>query len=295
MRIDAVFSGGGVKAFAFIGALEKIEEHGYSYGKVVGTSAGAIIAGLLTAGYNAIEIKSMFNELELKKFMDTSDIGRYLPFIKWFTLYFTMGLYKGNAFEQWLFNKLAQVGVYTFKDIPVDSLRVIVSDLTLGRMVVIPDDLQELYGINPNDFSISEAIRMSAGFPFLFRPKAIKNMNYGKSLIVDGALLSNFPMWLFDQDGNTRTRPLLGIKLSDSIGRLPSNEIKNSLELFQAIFTTMRKAHDTRYVSEKYLNDVLFLPVKEVDATELELDKQQKDELIELGRNYTASFLKHWP
>jgi len=51
MNIDAVFSGGGVKAFAFIGALEAMEEKGLVIKRAAGTSAGAILASLVLAGY----------------------------------------------------------------------------------------------------------------------------------------------------------------------------------------------------------------------------------------------------
>ncbi|MDL4841575.1 patatin-like phospholipase family protein [Aquibacillus rhizosphaerae] len=295
MKIDGVFSGGGVKAFAFIGALEKLEDEGYTFSRLAGTSAGAIVAGLVAAGYKATEIEDLLTELDLKSFLDTTDIGKYLPFLKWFKLYFTMGLYKGNAFENWLYKVLAQKGVYTFHDLPRGSLKVIVSDLTLGRMVVLPDDLKSLYGINPNSFLISKSIRMSAGIPYFFKPEKITGLSYGKSVIVDGALLSNLPMWVFDKDRSTKKRPIIGMKLSETIGRIPSKKIDNAIDMLQALITTMMKAHDTRYVSKKHINDVLFLPVKDVDTTNFELTQQAKADLIKLGRKHTATFLKKWP
>jgi predicted acylesterase/phospholipase RssA len=49
--LDLVFEGGGAKGIAFAGALDVLFEEGYRPGRVVGTSAGAIAAALVAAGY----------------------------------------------------------------------------------------------------------------------------------------------------------------------------------------------------------------------------------------------------
>src|SRR5690625_4751377 len=136
--------------------------------------------------------------------------------MKWFTIYFKLGIYKGDRLEKWLEEKLSLKGIKTFKDIKSTYLKVIVSDLSLGKLVVIPDDLKRVYGIDPNNFSVATAVRMSAGFPYIFRPRYLKN-NQNKSVIVDGGLLSNFPLWVFNKKSNRSVRPLLGIKLSESM------------------------------------------------------------------------------
>ncbi len=46
---DGVFEGGGVKGIALVGALKRLEEEGVSFGRVAGTSAGAITAALYAA------------------------------------------------------------------------------------------------------------------------------------------------------------------------------------------------------------------------------------------------------
>ena len=50
MIIDGVFSGGGIKGFAMIGALEVLEERGFAIKRSAGTSAGSIIASFIAAG-----------------------------------------------------------------------------------------------------------------------------------------------------------------------------------------------------------------------------------------------------
>jgi predicted acylesterase/phospholipase RssA len=55
-RIDGVFEGGGALGAAFSGALRLLEDNFIWFGRVAGTSAGAITAALVAAGYSAREI-----------------------------------------------------------------------------------------------------------------------------------------------------------------------------------------------------------------------------------------------
>lgn len=62
MEIDLVFGGGGAKGIVHCGALHALESRGYQPGRLIGTSAGAITAILLAAGYDAAGIHAVFNE-----------------------------------------------------------------------------------------------------------------------------------------------------------------------------------------------------------------------------------------
>ncbi len=56
MEAYAVFQGGGAKGYAHVGALKAAEDRHIDFRKVAGTSAGAIVAALSAAGYEADEI-----------------------------------------------------------------------------------------------------------------------------------------------------------------------------------------------------------------------------------------------
>jgi NTE family protein len=294
MKIDGVFSGGGVKAFAFLGALECIEKKQLEFERVAGTSAGSIVAALLAAGYKLRELNQLLDELDLPKLLDPPRITRFIPASKWFFLYFQMGMNKGDKFEQWIYYQLAKKKIYTFGDIKEGYLKIVVSDLTLGKLVVIPDDLERVYGINPEDFPVSKAVRMSAGFPYFFMPKKLKGNTKEKSLIVDGGLLSNFPIWVFDSETNRRKRPIIGLKLSDSPEKSNPNKIKNALDMLQALFSTMKQAHDARYVARSEKNNIIFIPVKDVQTTNFMINEELKEKLMESGRMEAEKFLKTW-
>ncbi|MFB6465848.1 patatin-like phospholipase family protein [Cytobacillus sp. Hz8] len=292
MNIDGVFSGGGIKGFALIGAYEEIEKRGYCFKRVAGTSAGAIIAALIAAKYTSREIFQLLNEIDLRRFLDKRYPFLHFPVLKWVHLYWRLGLYKGNELEKWIQDKLAARGLYTFSDLEKDTLRVIASDLTNNRLVVLPDDLIQ-FGMDPGTFPIAKAIRMSCSLPYFFEPVKLHSAT-GTSLIVDGGVLSNFPMWLFDQENVKKERPVLGIKLSPLIGGENNHKITNAIQLFEALFITMKDAHDARYISRKLEKNIIFIPTKGVMATEFSLTDEMKKDLMELGKVSAEKFFHHW-
>ena len=63
-----------------------------------------------------------------------------------------MGLYKGDIFEEWLTKLWRTKGIRTFADIPEGYLKVVVSDVSLGKLIVIPDDLETCLSLDPKSF-----------------------------------------------------------------------------------------------------------------------------------------------
>jgi NTE family protein len=292
MKIDGVFSGGGIKGFALVGAYQEIEKRGFQFERVAGTSAGSIVAALIAAGYRGNEINQLLAELNLKKFLDTRKMVIPFPVAKWLFFYWKMGIYKGNELEKWVEEKLAAKGLRTFSDLPPQTLRVIASDLSNGQLVVLPDDLVK-YGISPGSFSIAKAIRMSCSIPYFFEPVKLKSME-GTNIIVDGGVLSNFPMWLFDRENVQKLRPVIGIKLSANEYEHEKHQIKNAFQLFGALFETMKDAHDSRYISRKHAKNIIFIPTEGVLATEFHLTDMKKQALLDLGKESAEKFFKSW-
>lgn len=62
MEYDLVFEGGGAKGLAFVGALMSFEKRGHIPRRVIGTSAGSILAVLVAAGYNSEESLAAIGE-----------------------------------------------------------------------------------------------------------------------------------------------------------------------------------------------------------------------------------------
>ncbi|KYD20510.1 hypothetical protein B4135_1888 [Caldibacillus debilis] len=292
MLVHGVFSGGGVKGIAFIGAYQVLEEKGIRFDQVAGTSAGALFASLIAAGYTSEELFQMFSDLDFRDFLDETDAFASFPIIRWVPLYWRLGLYKGRALEKWIAGRLWKKGIHTFSDLPPNALRLIASDLTNGTMMVLPDDLPR-YGLSWKTFPVAKAVRISCSLPYFFEPVRLKTEK-GKIVLVDGGVLSNFPVWLFEEGRMQRKRPIIGIKLSQEKEVIPPKRIKNALQLFEALFTTMMDAHDARYISKKHTANLIFIPTEGINATDFSLSEEKKNTLLQIGRERTKEFLKTW-
>jgi len=292
MEIDGVFSGGSVKGLALIGAYEAIEARGLRFKRLAGTSAGSLVAALIAAGYTSKQLREIVGKLDLRSLLDVRKRLLPSPLAKWLFLYKRMGLYKGDALEQWLEGVLGKKGVRTFGDLPKGSLYIVASDVTNGTMLVMPDGLKN-YGIDPDSFSVAKAVRMSTSIPYFFEPVTLRT-NQGKHIIVDGGILSNFPIFLFDEEMKLKKRPVLGIQLSSRLENKQKKKIKNAVDLYEALFETMREAHDARYISRRHEKNIIFLPIKHIISTDFSISEEEKLKLIEYGKKRAEQFLKTW-
>lgn len=306
MEINAVFEGGGVKGIALAGAVEATERAGITFNRVAGTSSGSIIASLLAAGYNGQEMSRLIKETSFSSFLkrgafyNTSIIGPALRVL------IKKGLYSGEALESWIRAILLEKGIVTFKDLPAGKLSIIASDITNGRLVILPEGL-EMYGISPEKFEVAKAVRMSCSIPYFFDPVMLRlsgTAAQGKSFIeqfvymIDGGMLSNFPLWLFDEQGEglqgaERRTPVVGYQLIGKTEPQP-HRITGPFSMLQAMVGTMLSAHDERYIeTEKFVRTVK-VPTLGVATTDFHITPEQSDLLYAAGILAGEAFFKNW-
>lgn len=291
MRADAVFEGGGVKGIAFVGALEVMEQNGYTWEKLAGTSAGSIVAALLSAGYTGRELKPIFEELDYLYFLKKTGLG-HLPYVgPVIELIMHQGMYRGDRIELFVEELLRRKGVRTFGDLPPGKLRIIASDISRGKMLVLPDDLVE-YDLMPENFSVARAVRMSSSIPFFFQPVRIKKD--GKpNYIVDGALLSNYPVWLFDVPGVPEW-PTIGFRLTDKQSKSEEANVSGLFTFTRSLLMTMLDAHDRLFVDKAHAVRTIFINTLGVRATQFQLSPEMRKELFLSGEESARRFLNHW-
>jgi NTE family protein len=301
-KVDAVFEGGGVKGIGLVGAVAVIEENGYTFENLAGTSAGAIVAALLAAGYTASEVKDIIESLDFDQLTDESWLDK-IPLVgKLASLLLEKGIYEGTFFEELLQKYLADKGVHTFKDLIMEDyqdnpqyrykLQVIASDISIGKMLVLPRDAHYL-GINPDDMSVALAVRMSMSIPYFFEPVKRSDTSGITHYVVDGGLLSNYPIWLFDDGTAHPAWPTFGFNLVDPNPNQP-HDIKGPLSMLKALFSTMMEAHDTRYIESQNFVRTIPIPTAGVQATDFNLSVQQKTALYESGQTAAKEFLATW-
>lgn len=303
MKVDAVFEGGGVKGIGLVGAVAVTEEQGYTFENVAGTSAGAIVAALVAAGYKAKQLKQIIESLDYSKFKDEGLLDKIPMLGPAMSLGFEKGIYEGEFVEQWLRDLLAKAPtkpIRTFRDLLTGDknpeyrykLQVIAADVSRGKLLVLPRDIAD-YGIEPDDLDVAKAVRMSMSIPFFYEPVILKDRQGNKCHIVDGGVLSNFPVWLLDDGSPNPPWPTFGYKLVEPNEGQP-NTINGPITLFAALFSTMMDAHDARYIKDADFFRTIPIPTRGVRTTEFDLSRERSDELYESGREAAEGFFKRW-
>lgn len=315
---NGVFAGGGVRGIAHLGAVCEMERKGYRFERLAGSSAGAIVAALVAAGYTGAEAKTAMLETDYPKFKE-KDLLDYLGVLgKTISLFWKFGIYSTDYFELWLNRLLLPKKVLVFGDVKIekDSLRqsgtsadyrlkVTASDLTDRRLLILPDDLKD-FGIDPDSFSIARAVRMSMSIPVFFEPYRLKDSCGKEHLIVDGGLLSNYPMWIMDSlKGKESKIPTFGFRF---LGTEEGGEVCGNCggtdftDYMKAIVSTTLEAHDNRHVSHSkgYFQKTVWISPeilvdgekKRVGATDFEITRKEQMLLYENGRMAVSEFLQ---
>ena len=160
-NVALVLSSGGPRGFAYIGAIEALEEHGYTITSIAGTSIGSLVGGIYAAGKLAEFKKWLYslNAWEVFSLMDLS-IGKN-HFVK------------GERIIEAIMEIVPDVNI---EDLPIPYCAV-ATDLYTGREVVF--DHGPLF----------RAIRASISIPSLFRP-----VKFGLTTLIDGAIANCLPL-----------------------------------------------------------------------------------------------------
>jgi NTE family protein len=222
-RADLVLSGGGVKGVSLAGAAAALTEAGYRPQRVSGTSAGGIVGAMIASGLTGEGLGAVARAIDYASFLDPAMLD-WVP-----VLGSNDGIYRGEAAREWIAGMLADRGVHTFADLadpdpdlpPERRYKLVVTcaDLTLGRMVRLPWDYRAVYGIDPDEQPVADAVRASMSVPLLFQPVKLANRTTGQeSTLVDGGIVSNFPIDSLDRtDGRPPRWPTFGVTIMPDV------------------------------------------------------------------------------
>ena len=365
MKFDMVFEGGGAKGIVFVGAMQVFTEQGHTFDRLIGTSAGAITATTLAAGYSNDEMMAALNERVDGKPVFTTFMGdpppfdeehiqksairqllrdMDLPLVPGFVedrlddelaksigtnpglrhVYSFIergGWYSAHDFVSWLRRKLDE-GMYkgkkrNFSDMTMSEmfaatgteLTLTGSDITAGKLLIFN------HRTTP-DLPLVWAVRMSMSVPLLWQEVIWKEewgLYRGKSLtdhaIVDGGLLSNFPIELFiseekpvtDVMGEKKSSNIIGFLIDEKLAvkgapPLPSSEALAALgnlrtvARFGQLVNTVTQARD-KMVIDTFSDLVVHLPAKGYGTTEFDMSDERRVALVKAGRVATEAYL----
>jgi len=367
VKHDLVFEGGGAKGMAFVGAYEAFVEQGHTFARLLGTSAGAITAALLAAGYTPQEmldaltereggkpvfatfmgvpgpfseaetrdgaIRKLLRDVDIKLLPDLVEerlddaIARTLAesprFRHFFSLVERGGWYAADRFVGWLERKLDtgpwKGGQRAFSHMTLAQfhaetgveLSVVAADTTGGRLLVLN------HRTAPG-CPLVWAVRMSMSIPFVW-PEVIWSSDWGTYLsrpitahaVVDGGMLSNFPIELLISDEPQVTRlmgpkgddPVLGMLIDEGMpvppppgsrGQLLDVDVQvTELRVVQRLLRlvdTATTAHD-KMVIDAFSNLVVHLPAAGYGTTEFDMSDARRDALVDAGRQAMRDYL----
>lgn len=315
-RADLVLEGGGVKGLALVGAVVALDEAGWRFERVAGSSAGALVGAVIAAMQQAGEPMSRVDDivrtLDYSKMLDRRPVASALA---WWPLLANawgmwrhLGMYRGHYMTQWVEGVLAEFGVRTFADLYFDdpgsalgpdrSYRLVVtaSDLSRQRLMYLPWDL-ETYGVDTHSYPVARAVRASAAIPFMFEPVDLHS-KYGKSTLADGSLLRSYPIEIFDRhDGKPDRWPTIGVRLSSPAGeRNPAKPVTGPITLMQNLIYTTVDSTQVRHLPDR--GDVdrsIFAKPRGVRWTEFHLTPEQQESLFQAGYAAGQRWIKRFP
>jgi len=373
MSIDLVFEGGGAKGIAFVGAMQTFFGRGLSFGRLLGTSAGAISATFLAAGYSVEEMQTALTESDAEgKPVFVSFMGAPAPFTPqeiaasslrgWlrevnlgiipdlaedavddaftsalmkaslfrnlFALLERGGWYSADAFVTWLRRKLdaprpdgdnrdySGMTLEQFHAATNMDLSLVAADTTGHQLLILN------HRTAPG-CPLVYAVRMSMSVPLLWEEvewQADWGRYRGREMaghtIVDGGLLSNFPLELLVSDapqvtavmGDKKGQQVLGLLIDESLpvpdappqpGSDESSplaslgEIK-TIQRLRALVDTMTQAHDKNII-DAFAHLVVRLPAGGYGTTEFDMTPERRAALLKAGLQTMATFLDHPP
>lgn len=195
-KVGLVFSGGGAKGLAHIGVLKALEENNIPIDYITGTSMGAVVGAMYSAGYSPQEIEyialsedfqnwvggkysSNYSYYFQKKETNPSFITAKLQIDTGFNLKLRSNLINDIPLNFALIELLSQASANARDNF--DNLfipfRCIVADVLSQKMIPVKKG------------NLAEAVRGSMTVPLVYRPIKVDD-----KFVFDGGLYNNFPV-----------------------------------------------------------------------------------------------------
>jgi predicted acylesterase/phospholipase RssA len=141
---------------------------------------------------------------------------------------------------------------------------------------------------------------MSCSIPLLFIPVSLKHKSGYACRIVDGGMLSNLPLFLFERPGTPPDIPTFGFRLVGSKSSRPQQEqrerreSKSVLSLLIALFNAMMNAHDGLYLDNATYVRTISIPVNGIGVAHVNITPAQIQQLYQNGQEAATKFFSTW-
>lgn len=310
---NLVFEGAGIRGLAYAGAINELESRGLldQIEKTGGTSAGAIMAMMVSLGYSATEIDSIISSTNFKRFNDGHMMfpGGIRRMKNWF------GWYRGDRFLKWTANiiqhKTGNPDI-TFSQLSAagyTDLYITATCLNRQQLIVFS---KETY---PN-MKLKDAVRASVSIPLYFQAVFIDSTGNvirkpkqpeKYDIVIDGGITGNYPIFIFDsvitlEDGSNQRIPnphTVGFRIDsdnqikqDSVEkRLTPLKINNFSDYITAFYIYTLENLNRNMLTKEDWERTVSISSAGIGPKIKRLSKKQKDTLIRSGNKSTATYL----
>ena len=317
--IDLVLAGGGVKGIGLVGAVVKLMDAGYRAYRVAGTSAGSIVGAIVAAAsvgdqLTPTGVKDLALGMNYRKILDPGPIES-VPLVgpSW-AISQGSGIYRGDYALDWVRSELKNLQVSTFGDLRLDDdelpeerryrLVVTAADVTTGQLVRLPWDYRRVYGLDPDEQPVAEGVPAPKSIPLNYRPVTVSGPGGLASTLVDGGLLSNYPIDSLDRLDGQRPRwatfgvtvlPNLPEDNDNVIPALAPLRLLGGTHLLEEVVTTVLVGRDQAYLNEPWVSArTIRVDSTQVGVLDFDISQKEKEALYAKGYAAAEQFLATW-
>lgn len=268
-----VFSGGGMRGYSYLGVLKYLEENHIieQIKTIAGTSIGSLMATLICLGFNSTELTHIFTLFDYKRhqIIDLS------------CLFEKFGLDSFDKIHDYI-SVLFKSKKYSPEITLEEFYKKTNVHLIFTATCVNTHCATYLDYLNTPNMPVIRALQASMALPFIFA-----SVNYRGLTYIDGGLLDNFPVNLFENDPQSVLAINLYCPIKSSSSRIQSIE-QYCLHVFICLYNGY---HD---MVQKFNKDfhIINLVTQKYDTLTLNFDLKDEDKqsLYNFGYQKTKEY-----
>ena len=301
---NIAFEGGGVRGYAYTGVIKQLEVMGHlsKFKRFSGTSVGALFATMLAVGFTADEI------LGLRKRLDFSDISSKFSLRSLYGICVDFGMNTPNDLENQFRNILKD---RVNPDITLSDLyRLNGKDLVIVTCCISREKPVYLHHARFPEVKLIDAMIASVSVPFVFQPRMFDWFGTN-DYYVDGGLVDNYPIWVFNDIEKLYTGDLhlidkdkispltLGIKLLCT-GEKNNAEVydnrrnlKTVIQFGEELVNTLMMQIERNGISPTYISQTISVKTGNINFLDFKINSEEIDKLVKNGHKGVELFFKH--
>lgn len=266
-----VMSGGGIRGIVHVGVLKALEEYRIleKIKKYAGTSIGTIIIGLYIFGY---EPKELWEFIKEYNFRNTQEIN----ILEIFENY---GIDSGKKFKELIKKLMLKKNINT--EITMKELyNKTKKEFIITRVCINDNSIEYISYKKYPHIKVLDAMMSSMSIPFIYKP-----IKENEKYYVDGGILDNYPITIFDEE----IEKVIGIHIKEK--NKEEQKISNFEDYIKSILYCFIEGKQNNNI-EKYKKYTIEIHLDNINPLNFNLSKEDKEKIYKIGFNKTIEYIK---